>query len=50
MITHTHTASRIPRTIECELMRDLVDACVPGDVVSVNGIVGCQQRVRGGFG
>ncbi|KAI8926730.1 MCM2/3/5 family-domain-containing protein [Entophlyctis helioformis] len=32
-------AGRIPRTIECELVRDLVDNVVPGDVVSVSGTV-----------
>uniref|UniRef100_A0A672UPM1 DNA helicase MCM8 n=1 Tax=Strigops habroptila TaxID=2489341 RepID=A0A672UPM1_STRHB len=32
-------AGRIPRTIECELVQDLVDSCVPGDVVTVTGIV-----------
>ncbi|XP_055892366.1 DNA helicase MCM8-like [Biomphalaria glabrata] len=32
-------AGRIPRTIDCELTRDLVDACVPGDIVTVTGIV-----------
>ncbi|XP_059176311.1 DNA helicase MCM8-like [Physella acuta] len=32
-------AGRIPRTIDCELTRDLVDSCVPGDVVTVSGIV-----------
>ena len=30
---------RIPRTIECELTQDLVDSCVPGDLVTVAGIV-----------
>ncbi|XP_026701895.1 DNA helicase MCM8 isoform X2 [Athene cunicularia] len=30
---------RIPRTIECELVQDLVDSCVPGDMVTITGIV-----------
>jgi DNA replicative helicase MCM subunit Mcm2 (Cdc46/Mcm family) len=29
----------MPRTVECELTEDLVDACIPGDVVTVCGIV-----------
>ena len=29
--------SRIPRTIECELTDDLVDACVPGDIIVATG-------------
>ena len=32
-------AGRIPRSVECELTEDLVNCCVPGDVVTVNGIV-----------
>ncbi|KAL2919843.1 hypothetical protein HK105_200760 [Polyrhizophydium stewartii] len=32
-------SGRIPRTVECELVQDLVDGVVPGDVVSVSGIV-----------
>lgn len=32
-------AGRVPRTIECELTDELVDAGVPGDVVTVSGIV-----------
>ncbi|XP_044516640.1 DNA helicase MCM8 isoform X2 [Gracilinanus agilis] len=32
-------AGRIPRTIECELVQDLVDSCVPGDIVTITGIV-----------
>ena len=31
--------SRIPRTIECELTKDNVDTCVPGDIVIVSGEV-----------
>ncbi len=30
---------RIPRMIDCELMSDLVDSCVPGDVVTVTAVV-----------
>ncbi|XP_063243461.1 DNA helicase MCM8 [Bacillus rossius redtenbacheri] len=30
---------RIPRTIECELLEDLLDSCVPGDIVMITGIV-----------
>ena len=32
-------AGRIPRTVECQLTSDLCDSCVPGDTVSVTGIV-----------
>ncbi|XP_073062916.1 probable DNA helicase MCM8 isoform X1 [Primulina eburnea] len=34
-----HEEGRVPRTVECELTEDLVDACVPGDVVTVIGII-----------
>lgn len=30
---------RIPRTLECHLTADLCDSCVPGDMVTVTGIV-----------
>ncbi|XP_023695014.2 DNA helicase MCM8 [Paramormyrops kingsleyae] len=32
-------AGRIPRTIECELTQDLVDSSVPGDTVTITGVV-----------
>ncbi|XP_077585522.1 DNA helicase MCM8 [Stigmatopora nigra] len=32
-------AGRIPRTAECHLTADLCDSCVPGDTVTVTGIV-----------
>ena len=32
-------AGRVPRTLEVELCEDLVDSCVPGDVVTVGGVV-----------
>ncbi|XP_008239426.1 PREDICTED: probable DNA helicase MCM8 [Prunus mume] len=34
-----HEDGRVPRTVECELLEDLVDACIPGDVVTVTGII-----------
>eukprot|EP00794_Sanderia_malayensis_P020314 gene20314-22313_t len=39
MLDDKRETGRIPRTIECELFSDLVDSCVPGDMVTVNGIV-----------
>ncbi|XP_029962352.1 LOW QUALITY PROTEIN: DNA helicase MCM8 [Salarias fasciatus] len=32
-------AGRIPRSVECHLTSDLCDSCVPGDTVTVTGIV-----------
>ncbi|KAI3687924.1 hypothetical protein L1987_81628 [Smallanthus sonchifolius] len=32
-----HEEGRVPRTLECELIEDLVDLCIPGDVVTVTG-------------
>ncbi|EPS64801.1 hypothetical protein M569_09979, partial [Genlisea aurea] len=34
-----HEEGRVPRTVECELTEDLVDECIPGDVVTVTGII-----------
>ncbi|GMN39082.1 hypothetical protein TIFTF001_008313 [Ficus carica] len=34
-----HEEGRVPRTVECELSEDLVDACIPGDVATVTGII-----------
>ncbi|EOY07748.1 Minichromosome maintenance 8 [Theobroma cacao] len=34
-----HEEGRVPRTVECELTEDLVDLCIPGDVVTVTGII-----------
>ncbi|KAG8191069.1 hypothetical protein JTE90_008383 [Oedothorax gibbosus] len=30
---------RVPRTCECELMYDLTDTCIPGDVVLMSGVI-----------
>ncbi|GMI64656.1 minichromosome maintenance 8 [Hibiscus trionum] len=34
-----HEEGRVPRTVECELTEELVDVCIPGDVVTVTGII-----------
>eukprot|EP00466_Bigelowiella_natans_P007098 jgi/Bigna1/45150/e_gw1.113.2.1 len=34
---------RIPRTMECEFTDDLVDCCIPGDVVDISGIVKARK-------
>lgn len=48
---------RIPRTVECHLTSDLCDSCVPGDNVTVTGIVrvtndgtNCQTYILMGVG
>ena len=30
---------RVPRTVECELLEDLVDTCIPGDHVKITGVL-----------
>ncbi|CAJ0963326.1 unnamed protein product [Ranitomeya imitator] len=42
-------AGRIPRTVECELSQDLVDSCVPGDLVTITGVVKVSNIKDGGF-
>ncbi|XP_033102816.1 DNA helicase MCM8-like [Anneissia japonica] len=39
-------AGRIPRTIECELVNDLVDSCIPGDNVTINGVIKVSDAVE----
>ncbi|XP_033631713.1 DNA helicase MCM8-like [Asterias rubens] len=39
MMDGQRESGRIPRTVECELTCDLVDDCVPGDVVTIGGVV-----------
>ncbi|XP_071961751.1 DNA helicase MCM8-like [Antedon mediterranea] len=39
-------AGRIPRTIECELVNDLVDSCIPGDNVTINGIIKVSDAIE----
>uniref|UniRef100_A0A8C6UNV8 DNA helicase MCM8 n=1 Tax=Neogobius melanostomus TaxID=47308 RepID=A0A8C6UNV8_9GOBI len=40
-------AGRIPRTVECHLTSDLCDSCVPGDTVTVTGIVRVTKDGKG---
>ncbi|XP_013415383.1 DNA helicase MCM8 [Lingula anatina] len=40
-------SGRIPRTVDCELTNDLVDSCVPGDIVTVSGIVKVTSTEKG---
>jgi len=42
-------AGRIPRTVECEVREDLVDCCIPGDVLTVSGIMK-SRTIGGGMG
>ncbi|XP_068668987.1 probable DNA helicase MCM8 isoform X1 [Aristolochia californica] len=37
--SENYEEGRVPRTVECELTEDLVDACIPGNVVTVTGII-----------
>ncbi|XP_075223070.1 DNA helicase MCM8-like [Lycorma delicatula] len=38
---------RVPRTVECELVEELVDSCLPGDVVTITGIVKIRCNEEG---
>ncbi len=35
----------MPRTVECELREDLVESCIPGDVVTCSGIVKVHTKL-----
>lgn len=37
-------SGRVPRSLDCEFTEDLVDSCVPGDVITINGIVKCVRN------
>ncbi|XP_073484716.1 DNA helicase MCM8 [Aquarana catesbeiana] len=49
MLDDQREAGRIPRTVECELIQDLVDSCVPGDMVTITGVVKVSNVKDGGF-
>eukprot|EP00171_Calliarthron_tuberculosum_P015051 IDg15051t1 len=36
---HNREEGRMPRTLDAELFSDLIDTCIPGDIVVVNGVV-----------
>ncbi|ELU16340.1 hypothetical protein CAPTEDRAFT_101979 [Capitella teleta] len=40
-------SGRIPRTVDCELSCDLVDSCVPGDIVALTGVVKVMNSDEG---
>lgn len=46
----TREEGRMPRTIDAELFADLIDTCIPGDVVTVCGIVRVLTVEGGGGG
>ncbi|CAJ1387895.1 unnamed protein product [Effrenium voratum] len=43
----TAGARRVPRTVDCDLKRSLVGACVPGDAVTVYGVIRCMPTSGG---
>lgn len=43
-------SGRVPRTVELEFAADLVDACSPGDEVTVTGVLKVQSEEAGGEG
>ena len=43
-------SSRIPRTIDCELTEDLTGTCMPGDLVTINGVVKALNLETAGAG
>ncbi|KAF9585923.1 DNA topoisomerase [Lunasporangiospora selenospora] len=42
-------SGRVPRTIECEVTKDLVDRVIPGDVIEVTGIVKVTQAEKAAY-
>ena len=41
---------RVPRTVDCELLADLCDSCMLGDVVKVTGVVKVTTEEEAGHG
>jgi len=40
-------SERIPRIIECEVVQDLIDYVIPGDIVTVTGVVKVHSSNEG---
>ena len=40
-------SGRVPRTVDCELTADLTGSCVPGDSVTVCGLVQVATQDQG---
>jgi DNA replicative helicase MCM subunit Mcm2 (Cdc46/Mcm family) len=44
-------AGKLPKTIDCEIKDDLIDACISGDIVTICGIMKTElQNDMKGFG
>jgi DNA helicase MCM8 len=44
-------AGKLPKTIDCEIRDDLIDACISGDIVTICGIMKTElQNDAKGFG
>lgn len=44
-------AGKLPKTIDCEIKNDLIDACISGDIVTICGIMKTElQSDNKGFG
>lgn len=41
-------SERIPRIIECEVVQDLIDYVIPGDIVKITGVVKVHSTNEGG--
>ncbi|XP_044264035.1 DNA helicase MCM8-like [Tribolium madens] len=37
---------RVPRTLECELTEDLVNSCVPGDDITITGVIKVRNNAE----
>lgn len=43
-------SGRIPRSLDCEMFDDLTGILMPGDLVTINGVVKAQNMEASGYG